>query len=96
MDVSWDADGLARLARVAPALVDQVTEAVADDERRFAPVDTGQLRASIRTLQAGQHGYVVTGTDHWIFPEFGTRYQAAQPYIRPAAYRRRALRPVVV
>ena len=96
MDVSWDVDGLARLASVAPALVDQVTEAVAADERRFAPVDTGELRASIRTLRAGQHGYVVTGTDHWIFPEFGTRFQAAQPYIRPAVYRQRLLHPVVV
>lgn len=28
-------------------------------------------------------GYVGTGSDHW-YPEFGTRYQIAQPFMRPA------------
>lgn len=27
--------------------------------------------------------YVGTNSDHW-YPEFGTRYQAAQPFLRPA------------
>lgn len=30
-------------------------------------------------------GYVGTNSDHAIYPEFGTRYQRAQPYLRPAA-----------
>lgn len=28
-------------------------------------------------------GYVGTNSDHW-YPEFGTRYQIAQPFLRPA------------
>lgn len=28
-------------------------------------------------------GYVGTNSDHW-YPEFGTRYQVAQPFLRPA------------
>lgn len=28
-------------------------------------------------------GYVGTNSDHW-YPEFGTRYQVAQPFMRPA------------
>ena len=29
-------------------------------------------------------GYVGTNSDHW-YPEFGTRHQVAQPFLRPAA-----------
>lgn len=28
-------------------------------------------------------GYIGTNSDHW-YPEFGTRYQVAQPFLRPA------------
>jgi HK97 gp10 family phage protein len=31
----------------------------------------------------GLMGYVGTNSDHW-YPEFGTRYQRAQPFMRPA------------
>jgi len=36
------------------------------------------------TLRAGESfGYVGTNSDHW-YPEFGTRFQVAQPFLRPA------------
>lgn len=84
-----DPVGVARLGRVAPEVVRQVTEAVADDARRFVPVDTGDLKSTIEPEHLGRTGRVWVGTDHWIFPEYGTRYQKAQPYMRPALYRTR-------
>jgi len=65
--------------------------------KRFAPVDTGNLRRSI-THELGQRGldrYVRIGTNvnYAAFQELGTRYHAAQPYLRPAIEEiRRAIR----
>ena len=56
--------------------------------KRLAPVDTGRLRASItHSLERDGRGLVAfVGSDvsYAIFQEFGTRYQRAQPYLRPA------------
>lgn len=62
---------------------------VQNDARRLCPVDTGRLRASITSsgLQRDARGsYVEVGTNvtYAGFVEFGTRHQAAQPYLRPA------------
>lgn len=88
--------GMARLGRVAPQVVEQVTKEVATDMRRFVPVDTGALRESIREEHDGLKGRVWVGTDHWKYPEYGTRYQRAQPYARPALYRIRVVARVHV
>lgn len=47
------------------------------------PVDTGELKAS-ESMSVGDKQLTLTaGTDHAIYPEFGTRYMAAEPYMRP-------------
>lgn len=47
------------------------------------PVDTGELKAS-ESMSVGSKQLTLTaGTDHAIYPEFGTRYMAAEPYMRP-------------
>jgi HK97 gp10 family phage protein len=56
--------------------------------KRLCPVDTGRLRASI-THELGRDGqgmFALVGTniDYAIYQEFGTRYMAAQPFLRPA------------
>jgi len=43
-----------------------------------APADQKISLRSDKTI-----GYVGTNSDHW-YPEFGTRYQVAQPHLRPA------------
>jgi len=55
----------------------------------YCPVDTGALSTSITHVteqdESGQIcGYVGSDKDYAIYPEFGTEYQVAQPYLRPA------------
>lgn len=52
-----------------------------------APVNTGLLRGSITSRSRGLSGRVdITGDAYyWRFLEFGTRYAAARPFVRPAA-----------
>lgn len=67
-------------------VVGQVGEKSAKEHVR---VDTGNLRRSI-THELGQHDalnpYVRIGTnvEYGLFQEIGTRFMAAQPYLRPA------------
>lgn len=54
----------------------------------LCPVDTGRLRSSIiATMQRepkGIVGYVGTDVTYAEYQEFGTRFMAAQPFLRPA------------
>ncbi len=44
------------------------------------------LKWSIHKLSLGKIKWrVIVGADYGIYPEYGTRYMAAQPYFRPAA-----------
>lgn len=86
MAPGWELKALA----ASSDTVDLVTEEIAEDMRRYAPVDTGALRDSIDVVPAVVgHGRVKVGTDHWQFPEYGTQDQQAQPYARPALYQER-------
>lgn len=81
-----------RIAAVRGTL--QLAEDMADDMRRYAPVDQGDLVASIRVdpgsvVHRIWIGDVAGGVDYHLYQEFGTSVMAAQPYIRPAVYQRR-------
>lgn len=56
--------------------------------KRLCPVDTGRLRSSIAheltTDARGLVCFVGTNVEYAIYQELGTRYMAAQPYLRPA------------
>lgn len=63
---------------------------IVDDAQRFAPVDTGRLRQSIgRGPVQGDRVEIHAKAPHAGFVEYGTRNMAAQPYLAPAAYRKR-------
>ena len=51
-----------------------------------APVDTGQLRRSIRLeIEAdGMTAVVSANTDYAAYQEYGTRFMPAHPYLRPS------------
>lgn len=87
MSARLDPDGIARFQAELEKCRTAVLRAIAEDARRLAPVETGQLRESIEAHPA--EGIVTVGTDHWQFQEYGTRYQDAQPFMRPALYRQR-------
>lgn len=56
--------------------------------KRYCAVDTGRLRSSIshgiRRDPGGLLAVVGTNVDYAPYVEFGTRYMAAQPFLRPA------------
>jgi hypothetical protein len=62
-------EGLARLDRVVDRVKEHVAEDVASDARRFCPIDTGELVASIKV----RDNVVWVGTDHWAPTEYGSR-----------------------
>lgn len=81
--------------KLIPALT-RATVQVATAAKQLCPVDTGRLRASIGfdvvADQRGPVGRVGSGigvgggdpVEYAAYVEFGTRFAAAQPYLRPA------------
>lgn len=59
---------------------------VESDAKQLAPVATGRLRSSIHAVIApnGLSATVSTNVVYALHIEFGTRYQKAQPFLRPA------------
>jgi hypothetical protein len=71
--VVLDPAGFAKIDALADRCVENVTDDVAKDAKRYVPIDTGELRASIRTGKLGRNGRVWVGTDHWAPTEYGSR-----------------------
>lgn len=71
--VVMDASGMGELSLILGRLTRNVVSEIADDARRRVPIDTGELRASIRTTYRNRHGRVWVGTDHWAPTEYGSR-----------------------
>lgn len=77
----------------ADALVRAVAFAIERDAKVGAPVDTGNLRNSIKATDAiplDAKAEVVVGAGYGLFVERGTRYQRAQPFLQPAVDKNRA------
>lgn len=91
------APGLVRLHRVVDErLVHPVTDAVAEDARRYVPVLSGDLLSTIEAEHLDGEGRVhcgdiERGIDYHLYQEFGTSKMAAQPYMRPALYKTRSV-----
>lgn len=71
---------------ITPALqasIDELKGEIRLFARAFAAVDTGEMRDKIEETPQG----VVARANHSSFNEFGTRYMAAQPFMRPALAR---------
>ena len=60
--------------------------------QRKAPVDTGNLRRSITMdlSDGGLTGKVKPTADYAPYLEYGTRFQSAQPFMRPAFNKQKA------
>lgn len=84
MSPGWEA----KITAAAQPIVHELAEDIAEDTRRSAPVDTGRLKASIEA--DGNRVNIGGGdVDYAVYVEFGTRNMAAQPFIRPNAYKYR-------
>lgn len=86
----FDKSALPKLAQASREVVEKATNAVADDARSAAPVDTGALVSSIDTHvevdSVGATGYVYADVDYAAEVELGTSKSRAQPYLKPALY----------
>lgn len=77
-------------ARVGALVVAQqraalVAQEIRNDAVRACPVLTGRLRQSITVQKIGDGNYRVgTNVSYSIFVEMGTRFQAPNPFLRPA------------
>lgn len=87
-----DSAARAQLDAAKRDLLVRVADAIADDARRFVPVDTGHLRSTIEVEPPnGETIRVVAGADYAAYVEQGTRHMSAQPYLAPALYRTRVI-----
>lgn len=94
--VDFDSAAFMVSLRAAVAKIEIDTEAnlwtlglrVQNNARLLSPVDTGRLRSSIMATRGkdatGAFVDIGTNVQYAIFVEFGTRYQSAQPFLRPA------------
>jgi hypothetical protein len=68
-----DPAGLAHLEGDLSRLTRNMAHDIAQDARRRVPVDTGELRSSIRTGEvSATHWRVWVGTEHWAPTEYGS------------------------
>jgi HK97 gp10 family phage protein len=93
-DVHWQSDALDKLLNEeAMALVDaDIVPEVVKDMKRMAPVDTGAMRDSIEGQPGGRITISAVSPQGHSYPadvEFGTENMPAQPFVRPALYRKR-------
>jgi len=65
--------GIADLEALAARVNRNMLHDIAQDARRRVPVDTGELRSTIRTaINTPTSGRVWVGTDHWAPTEYGS------------------------
>lgn len=75
--------------REVDRLLDRIGDAIEADAKRHCPVDTGDLRDSIRVVKTDDGIAVGSDLDYADDVERGTRKMAAQPFLRPALYQER-------
>lgn len=84
---------------VVDRTLDQLTDGMVADAKRYVAEDTGATKVGIHAVAAtGRRAALVAernvpGDDPKVplYLEFGTEKMEAQPFMRPAAYRKRVL-----
>jgi HK97 gp10 family phage protein len=89
--VKVDASELNGIISRLPDAAAQATEMAADEIVRlakvYAPVDTGYMRDHIQKVGFGTTWAALSEAFYSMYVEFGTRFMAARPFMRPAAER---------
>lgn len=85
-----DPSAAAKILLIADRARDHALDDIAEDARRYAPVATGELVSSIRVNKS--EGTVEATANHAVYVELGTSDTPAQPFLRPALYKRRTIR----
>jgi len=77
--------------------VEPLADAIFDDSQRYVPVLSGDLKRSGRIEHVDHRTRMVVygggpdEVDYAVYQEIGTSKMAAQPYLRPSAYKVRDL-----
>jgi len=70
---------------IASVAMEKIVHDIEGRAKLKAPVDTGYLQNSIRSSRVGPTSWKIeAGAEYAAHVEYGTRFQAAQPYLRPA------------
>jgi HK97 gp10 family phage protein len=77
-------DALIARAEGTEALIEKYLVLIETAAKRYARVDTGEMRDEIHHELRGMVGEVISDTDHSAANEYGTARMAAHPFIRPA------------
>lgn len=93
-DVHWQHDALDKLLTDAAMDVvdDEIIPLIVQDMKRMAPVLTGRLRDGIEAVPGGFISIDARneqGQNYAPYVEYGTQHAPAQPFVRPAVYRKR-------
>ena len=76
---------IAGMEAKAAAIVAKTALDIEAGAKARAPVDTGNLRASIQAVKISDtHWRVTVGAAYGLYVEHGTRHMGAQPYFNPA------------
>lgn len=76
-----------QMRRRLSIIVGDTAHEIAETAKRLVPVDTGNLRESIQSMQGASDPLTATvevGADYAAYVEEGTSRMAAQPYLEPA------------
>lgn len=82
------------LERDVEATLEANAQEIEAEAKRFAPVDTGRLRQSIKAIKVGKLTFKIMANStglapYAIYVEYGTRFQRSQPFLFPAFFRGR-------
>jgi HK97 gp10 family phage protein len=79
-----------KVPKILGESVKTTTDKVASTAQSICPVDTGELRSSIKAEKVSEfEGRVIATAEHAPFVEFGTYKMQAQPFLGPAAEQHR-------
>lgn len=83
----------AHIETLLRGVISRVADDIAEDAQRYAPKDTGRLANSIHVEQvSARQARVKADAPYAGYVEFGTENMAAQPFMRPALYKKRPVR----
>ena len=75
----------ARVRRDVERALERASDDLVQRARALAPVDTGELRDSIRASGAGMDRAVTAAAEHAVYVEHGTRNMQPRPFMGPAS-----------
>lgn len=89
--ISVDPNWRAHVASNLHDLLDKLGEEIVEDAKRVVPVKTGHLRDSLDHEVDGDTLYVFSDVEYAQYVELGTEHMKAQPYLKPAVFKNRAV-----